>query len=157
MRNISKKSKAYIISVAAALAVGVLSALFTMGNMDVYQKINKPPLSPPSFLFPVIWAILYILMGISVAMVYLSNRPGKSSALLTYGISLAVNFFWSIIFFNMEAYTFAFIWLVFLLMLIIYTIKQYRSISPAAAYLQIPYLLWVAFAGYLNFVIAILN
>ncbi len=157
MFNISKKSKTYIVSIAAALAVGGLSAFFTRGNMAVYQNIVKPPLAPPSFLFPLVWSVLYVLMGISGGMIYLSGRPAKNTALLTYAVSLAVNFFWSIIFFNMQAYTFAFIWLILLLVLIIYTIKQYKPINIAAAYLQIPYLAWVIFAGYLNLMIAILN
>lgn len=157
MFNISKKSKTYIVSIAAALAVGGLSAFFTRGNMDIYKNIVKPPLAPPSFLFPLVWSVLYVLMGISSAAIYLSGRPNKRAALLTYAVSLAVNFFWSIIFFNMQAYTFAFIWLLLLLILIIYTIKQYKKINAAAAYLQIPYLAWVTFAGYLNLMIAILN
>lgn len=157
MFNISKKSKTYIVSIAAALAAGGLSAFFTRGNMDIYKNIVKPPLAPPSFLFPLVWSLLYVLMGISSAAIYLSGRPNKRAALLTYAVSLAVNFFWSIIFFNMQAYTFAFIWLLLLLILIIYTIKQYKPINAAAAYLQIPYLVWVTFAGYLNLMIAILN
>lgn len=157
MFNISKKSKTYIVSIAAALAVGGLSAFFTHGNMDIYKNIVKPPLAPPSFLFPLVWSVLYVLMGISSAAIYLSGRPNKRAALLTYAVSLAVNFFWSIIFFNMQAYTFAFIWLLLLLILIIYTVKKYKPINAAAAYLQIPYLAWVTFAGYLNLMIAILN
>lgn len=157
MFNISKKSKTYIVSIAAALAVGGLSAFFTRGNMDIYKNIVQPPLAPPSFLFPIVWSVLYLLMGISSAAIYLSGRPNKRAALLTYAASLAVNFFWSIIFFNMQAYTFAFIWLLLLLILIIYTVKQYKPINAAAAYLQIPYLVWVMFAGYLNLMIAILN
>lgn len=157
MANISKKAKTYIVSVAAALAVGGLSAWFAKGNMGVYEDIAKPVLAPPSFLFPVVWSVLYILMGISSAKIYLSPRHGKSAALKTYAASLAVNFLWSIIFFNMRAYTFAFVWLLLLFVLVLYTIKQYKHVNAAAAYLQLPYLLWVAFAGYLNLMIAILN
>lgn len=153
----SKKSKVYIFSIAAALAVGALSALFTADNMNIYKSIVKPALAPPSFLFPLVWSLLYILMGISSAQIYLSARPGKTAALQTYAASLAVNFLWSIIFFNFRAYTFAFIWLLLLLILIAYTIKLYKKIKPAAAYLQIPYFIWVIFAGYLNLMIAFLN
>lgn len=153
----SKKTKTYILSIVAALAIGAVSALTTKNNMNIYETIIKPPLAPPSFLFPVVWSVLYILMGISAAEIYLSNRPGKTYALGIYAVSLAVNFLWSIIFFNLKAYTFAFVWLILLFLLIIFTIKKYKPINKSAAFLQIPYLLWVVFAGYLNFMIAVLN
>ncbi len=150
-----KKLKPYLISVAISVGIGALSALFTMGNMDVYENINKPLLSPPSFLFPVVWSVLFILMGISSAIVYLKGGGGK--ALFIYALQLAVNFFWSIIFFNMQAYLFSFLWLIVLWVLIIIMIVKFYKVSPLAAYLQIPYLLWVTFAGYLNLMIYLLN
>ena len=155
-----KKIKPYVISILIALGVGALSALLTRESMDIYSELRTPPLSPPSILFPIVWTILYILMGISAAMIYTEkNSPSKarSSALATYASSLVVNFSWSIIFFNFRALLFAFIWLIFLFYLIIKTITSYKKIKPLAAYLQIPYALWVAFAGYLNFGIWILN
>ncbi len=155
-----KKTKPYVISIAIALAVGGISALLTSGNMDVYSKIQQPPLAPPAILFSIVWTVLYILMGISAALVY-ENRSKKpdevKSALTVYGLSLVFNFFWSIIFFNLEAYLFAFIWLLALWALIGLTIFKYYKISPLAAYLQIPYFLWVTFAGYLNLAIYIIN
>ena len=153
-----KKIKPYIISVAVALGVGALAAFFTRGNMDIYKTINKPSLAPPMILFPIVWTILYVLMGISSGIVY-QKRDSKnvSSALDIYGLQLAVNFIWSIIFFNMRAYLFAFIWLILLWILIYSMIKRFYKLSKVAAYLQIPYLLWVTFAGYLNFMIYILN
>ncbi len=155
-----KKIKPYVISIAIALAVGGLSALLTKNNMQVYDTINRPALAPPMWLFPVVWSILFILMGISSALVWVNREKDvetASSALRIYGLQLIVNFFWSIIFFNMQAYLFAFIWLLLLLALIIIMIVQFRKISPLAAYLQIPYLLWVTFAGYLTFMIYLLN
>lgn len=155
-----QKTKTYIISIAIPLLVGVISALLTRGNMNIYQEVETPPLSPPSFLFPIVWTVLYVLMGISSAMISKHSRAlkrQKDTALYTYAASLFVNFFWSIIFFNMRAFLFAFIWLLLLLFLIISTILQYRKINPSAAYLQIPYAVWVTFAGYLNFGIWILN
>lgn len=154
------KIRPYVISVAIALGVGGLSALLTSGNMDIYSRIEQPPLAPPPILFPIVWTILYVLMGISAAMIYeeKDRKPDEvRNALTVYGISLFFNFFWSIIFFNMQAYLFAFIWLVALWVLILLTIIKYYRIRPIAAYLQIPYLLWVTFAGYLNFAIYILN
>ena len=154
------KVKTYIISILIALAVGGLSALLTMGNMNLYDQIIKPPLSPPSFLFPVVWTVLFVLMGISAAIIYndrFASMSEKRSALYTYALSLFFNFFWSIIFFNARAFLISFIWLLVLLFLIIRTIVKYHRISSLAAYLQIPYAFWVSFAGYLNFAIWWLN
>ena len=155
-----RKIKPYVISIAIALAVGGLSALLTKNNMEVYDTINRPKLAPPMWLFPVVWSILFILMGIRSALVWVNrdeNREDAFSALRVYGLQLVVNFFWTIIFFNMQAYLFAFIWLILLWVLIIIMIVQFRKISPLAAYLQIPYLLWVTFAGYLTLMIYLLN
>ena len=155
-----QKAKTYIISIAISLSVGIISALLTRGNMNIYKEITTPPLSPPSFLFPIVWTVLFILMGISAAMIYETRtapKRQKDTALSTYAASLFVNFFWSIIFFNMRAFLFAFIWILLLLFLIIATILQYRKINSTAAYLQIPYAVWVTFAAYLNFGIWILN
>ena len=157
MRN---KIKPYVISIAIALGVGALSSLLTKGNMNLYDYIVKPPLSPPMIVFPIVWSILFILMGISSAMVFVNrenNKEAARSALLTYAFQLAVNFFWSIIFFNMKAYLFAFIWILLLLALILIMIIQFRKVSKTAAYLQIPYLLWVIFAAYLTFMVYFLN
>lgn len=155
-----KKIKPYVISILIALCVGGLSAFLTRNNMETYRNLNQPPLAPPMILFPIVWSILFILMGISSAIIYTkrdTNTKEADSGLIIYGLQLIVNFLWSIIFFNMHSYLFAFIWLLLLLILIIMMIVQFRKISPAAAYLQIPYLLWVAFAGYLNFMIYLLN
>ena len=155
-----KKIKPYAISILISLGVGGLSALITRGNMDLYGEVKTPPLAPPSILFPIVWTALYILMGISAAMIYLSKNTDfkkRSAALATYASSLVVNFAWSIIFFNFKAYFFAFIWLLLLLYFVVKTIVQYKEINKTAAYLQIPYALWVTFAGYLSFGIWILN
>ena len=155
-----QKLRPYIISVAFSVGMGLLSALLTRGNMDIYKEVVTPPLSPPSFLFPIVWTVLYILMGISAGMIY-TNRKAlpkqKKSALFTYAVSLVVNFLWSIIFFNLRAFFFAFIWLLLLLLLIIATFLQYRKINKTASYLQIPYAVWVTFAGYLNLGIWAMN
>lgn len=155
-----KKLKPFIVSVVIALAVGGISAAVTSGSMDIYSEINRPPLSPPSILFPIVWTVLFTLMGISAALVYRfkdTKHDGVRTALIVYGVNLAVNFIWSLIFFNMQAYLFAFIWILLLLAVIVTMIILFKRISPLAAYLQIPYLLWVAFAAYLNFAIYLLN
>lgn len=152
-----KKYKAYIISILIALAVGGLSAFLTRGNMNIYDEIQIPPLSPPTWLFPIVWSILYILMGISSAMIYKSGDPGKTGALRIYALQLIVNFFWSLIFFNMRAFGFASIWLVLLLALVIWMICLFAKINTKAAYLQIPYVLWLLFALYLTVGVFLLN
>lgn len=154
------KIRPYVISILISLSVGIISALVTRENMNIYEEVVTPPLSPPSFLFPIVWTLLYILMGISAAMIYTDNiapKRLKDRAIYTYAASLFVNFFWSIIFFNMRAFLFSFLWLLLLLFLIISTILQYRKINATAAYLQIPYAVWVTFAGYLNLGIWLLN
>lgn len=155
-----QKYKPYIISVAIALGIGALSAILTRGSMEIYSQINQPALSPPSWIFPVVWIILYTLMGISSAMVY-TNRSvdpeTAQSALRLYGVNLVFNFLWSIVFFNFRAFLFAYVWLMILWVIIIVMIIKFIKISPVAGWLQIPYLLWVTFASYLNLMIYLLN
>lgn len=148
--------KKLILCLALPLGVGGLSALLTRDAMGDFGALNQPPLSPPGWLFPVVWTVLYILMGLSS---YLVLTSGKASlqALEVYGAQLAVNFFWSIIFFNLGWYLFSFLWLILLLALITAAILLFCRASRAAAYLLVPYLLWVAFAGYLNLFIYLLN
>ena len=151
-----RDKSALIISILIPLAVGTMSALFS-GNMSSYSILTQPAFSPPGFIFPVVWTILYILMGASSYIVYSSNSPNKPKALLIYGIQLFFNFCWSIIFFGLDLYLFAFIWLIALIFIIIIMIRQFYIVSPLAAYLQIPYLIWCIFAAYLNFSIFLLN
>ncbi len=152
--------KPYVVSIIIALGVGGLSAFVTRNSMDIYNDIIMPPLSPPSWLFPVVWSILYVLMGISAAKVYTAEDKDKDkrmAALKVYGASLCVNFLWSIVFFNMRLFLTAFAVLLLLLFLVLKTISLYKPISVIASRLQIPYALWIAFAGYLNIAIWILN
>ena len=151
-----RNKSALIISILIPLAVGSMSALFS-GNMSSYSILDKPAFSPPGFIFPIVWTILYILMGISSYIVYSSNSPNKPKALLIYGIQLFFNFCWSIIFFGLDLYLFAFIWLIALIFIIIIMIRQFYIVSPLAAYLQIPYLIWCIFAAYLNLFLFIMN
>ena len=155
-----KTLKTYIVAILIPLAVGALAAFLTRGNMMLYDQIVKPPLAPPPILFPVVWTILYILMGISSARVYLKKEsmPQEvSSALTVYALQLGFNFFWSLIFFNLRAFFFAFWWILILWVLIIIMILKFRKIDGIAAAINIPYLLWVTFATYLNLAIYILN
>ena len=155
-----RKIKIYAISILIALAVGGLSALVTGKNMKIYETINQPPLAPPGILFPIVWTILYILMGISSARIFMSDTTTeglKKVALQDYALNLFFNFAWSIFFFNFKVFVFSFIWLVILWGIIIKMIYDFYKIDKPAAFLQIPYLLWVTFAMYLNLGIIILN
>lgn len=125
-------------------------------NMDTFNSITKPALAPPGWLFPIVWTILYILMGIPSYLVLISRKT-NDNALAVYGIQLVFNFFWSIIFFNLKTYLFAFIWHILLWLLILKTAFLFHQISKPTGYLMVPYLLWVTFAGYLNFSIYLLN
>lgn len=153
------KPLTFIICVSIPLLVGGLAAFLTSDSMELFEAMNQPPLSPPGSLFPIVWTILYILMGIASYLVVTSGNPSGEiqAAMMVYGIQLLFNFLWSIIFFNLEWYWFAFIWLLMLWGLIYLTKHLFSMISKIAGYLMIPYLLWVAFAGYLNLGIAILN
>lgn len=146
--KIQNKS-ALLISILIPLAVGSISSLFSQAAA-AYTELNQPPFAPPSIVFPVVWTILYILMGISFYMIYMSQNPGRVQALKIYALQLFFNFWWSILFFTFSKYLLAFFWLIALIILIVAMIKQFYKISPAAAYLQIPYLLWCLFAAYLN-------
>ena len=155
-----KKYMPYIFSVIIALAVGGLSALFTLDGFEIYDIIATPPLSPPPIVFPIIWTMLYILMGISAAIVFTSGQASydkRTQALKSYGLSLVLNFFWSIIFFNVQAFGFAFIWLLLLLALTVLMTLSFANVDRLSARLQIPYLLWLSFAAYLNFGVWYLN
>lgn len=150
----------YSIAIAIPLTVGIASAALTKDSMDVYGELNAPPLAPPAFLFPIVWSVLFILMGISSAMIFTKKEPNPEAAkrgLIYYAVSLVLNFAWSIVFFNLQASFFALLVLIALLYCIARTILEYRKVWPAAAYLQIPYALWVGFAGYLNAGIWLLN
>ena len=132
-------------------------ALIAGNSMEVYESFIKPPLSPPGWLFPVMWTILFILMGVASWLVYRSDSPLKSPALFLYGAQLAVNFFWTLTFFGERYYSGAFLVLVLLWAMILITIRQFGRIDKRAAWLLVPYVLWVTFAGYLNFFIALYN
>lgn len=145
------------ISLAISLGVGALSGLLTMGGMKKFESVAKPPLTPPDVVFPIVWTILFILMGISAYLVYEENPRIFSGALAVYAIQLAVNFVWPLVFFNLQFFLLAFFIIIALWLLIIVMIKQFYGVNKTAALLQIPYLLWVTFAAYLNFGVYLLN
>ena len=150
----------YIKGSAIPLSVGALSALLTRGNMSLYSDFVAPSLAPPPILFPIVWTVLYVLMGISSTTVFLHRNKNLDAAergIKFYILSLILNFLWSPVFFNRRAFTLAFIILIILFITVLYTVINYRRVSPVSAYLQIPYLVWLVFAAYLNLFIIILN
>ena len=151
--------KALITSIAIPLIIGFLSGFLSGDSRAVFDSLNQPPLSPPGWLFPIVWTILFILMGISSYLIFTSSATNLQikSALTVYSLQLLVNFLWPIFFFKFGLYRFSFVWILLLLFVIIMTIKKFKPISKSAAYLLIPYLLWVCFAAYLNLGIILLN
>lgn len=148
-----------LIFIISAEIVGAVSALLAGGFSDFFDKYKEPPLLPPAWLFPVVWTILYAVMGFSAYLIYSSaaDADKRKSTLTIYWAQLALNFMWSIVFFRFEALWLAFVIIMALWVLIIAMIVKFRKISPLAAYINIPYLLWVTFAAYLNLATAIIN
>ena len=158
--GLSKLDKKLLaICIALPLLVGGVSALLTRESMMLFESVQKPPLSPPGWLFPVVWTILYTLMGIASYLVLTSEAPKEEvgRAINVYLYQLLVNFLWSTWFFNLQWYFFAFFWLVLLWGMILITLVRFYRISKPAGYLMVPYLLWVTFAGYLNLGIALIH
>lgn len=151
--------KTLIFNLAVPLITGAVSGFLTRSAMQQYGQLNQPPLSPPSAVFPVVWTTLFLLMGISAYLVTMKRSDGLKSFDLpaVYWIQLIVNFIWPLIFFNLAIYGIALAWLILLIIRVIYMIFQFHDITPAAGWLQVPYLLWLIFAGYLNAGIWLLN
>ena len=156
-----KKHKwlSYVLWTLFTEGVGFLSGWLTREGSQLYsQTIVKPPLSPPAMVFPIVWGILFVLMGIGAARIYLAEpSPERTRGLRIFLLQLAFNFFWSILFFNFQVFGIALIWLLILWGLILWMIFTFRQVDPLAAWLQVPYLLWVSFAAYLNFGVWRLN
>jgi len=148
--------KLLLFSLIVPLVVGGLSTLIIKDNLDIYSSINLPDFAPPSFLFGIVWTALYVLMGVSFYLI-LNKSTKKNEAVYYFILQLFVNFLWPIVFFNFRLFWLAFALIVLLLYLIIMMIISFYKISKPAAILQIPYLIWTAFATVLNLAIAILN
>lgn len=150
--------KALGVCLLISLGTGIASGIITSSSMDIYvNELIKPPLSPPGLAFPIVWTILFVLMGISSYMIYESVAPTRKRALTLFVVQLAVNFFWMIFFFNLRLYLFAFFWLIFEWILVFSMIRSFRKINIIAGNMQIPYLVWLSFAAHLNLAIYILN
>lgn len=145
--------------IALAEGVGALSGWLTREGTEIYQQsVLQPSFAPPPAVFPIVWGILYALMGIGAARVWASEHSAaRSAGINVFIVQLVVNFFWSLIFFNLRAYGFALAWLLLLWVLIIWMIAAFRKTDRLAAWPQVPYLLWVTFAAYLNWGVWVLN
>ena len=151
------KLKPLLLSLLISLGTGGLAALFTGNSMEFYQSLKQPPLSPPGWVFPLAWTILYSLMGVAAYLVWMRDSTGRNGALFFYGLQLIFNFVWPLLFFNARAYLASLIWLLLLWVLILITTARFFQETKAAGWLMLPYLLWVAFAGYLNAGVWLLN
>lgn len=153
------KWKNYALWILLTEAVGGLSGWLTREGTRIYgATVKQPPLSPPEMVFPIAWGILYALMAVGAARIAAADASeDKRRSLLLFFLQLAVNFFWSIIFFNAQAFGFAFIWLLLLWVLVMLMTRSFANVDRLAARLQIPYLLWLGFAAYLNFGVWYLN
>lgn len=150
--------KRLLIAILIPEAVGFLSSFVTGNISNMYNSYTKPPLSPPGIVFPIVWGILYALMGIASYIVFEESKGEKRKEALTfYALQLAVNFIWPIIFFRFEAYWVAVVVILVLLALVVITALKFKEISNVAFWLLIPYIVWLVFATYLNIGVAVLN
>lgn len=151
--------KTYAFWIGLSEAVGLLAGLLTRNSVQIYSiMIQRPPLSPPAIVFPIVWTILYALMGISAARIRLTEPSAKQrKASNLFVAQLIVNFFWSLFFFNLQAFGFALLWLILLWVLVFLLIRATKEVDKLAYLLLIPYLAWLTFALYLNAGVVVLN
>lgn len=163
MEKVNSKNKFniwdFIIAIAIPIVVGLLSSWLTGDSIELYKNLTQPSIAPAGWVFPIVWTVLYILMGIASYIVYIEGfeKPEVKSALTVYAAQLIVNFFWTIIFFRLELRGLALVWLIFLWILIVITAVKFYRINKTAGYLMVPYLLWVSFAAVLNYAVWQLN
>ena len=154
--TLRKKTGTYALMIAIALAVGGLSALVNAGEFSTPELI-QPALSPPAWLFPVVWTLLYTLLGVSAARILLSGDPAAGDAVFLWATQLVVNFLWTLFYFRFRALALSFFWLIFLLLLVLLMVRRFGEIDKTAARLQIPYVVWLCFAACLNLATWLLN
>jgi len=157
VKNMLKEYRSLFISILIPLGLGLLVGLLTRGGVNNLENLVLPSFMPPGYLFAIIWPILYLLMGISSYLIYNSYSCYTGNCLIIYYVQLIVNLLWPIIFFILDLRLFALIWIILLVLLVLYMIWCFLGVNKKAAYLQIPYLLWLLFATFLNYTIYILN
>jgi tryptophan-rich sensory protein len=151
--------KALILSIFLTEGIGLLSGFLSMSDMNFYTTLKKPFFSPPGWVFPVVWPILYFLMALAVYRIWMKGQSGEfiNKAIFLYILQLMLNFLWPIIFFRFQLFGIAFLELIILLIFILLTTFEFFRIDKLAGILMLPYILWVSFAGVLNYAIWILN
>lgn len=147
----------YLLSLLPVAVVAALGGWVTARGMDAYALLEKPTLTPPAIVFPLVWSALYLLMAVGAARVFLSGKPGRWQALAVYGAQLLVNLVWSFLFFGLGWYLVSFFWILLLLVLVVAMIVRFYPLDRAAALMQLPYVLWLALAAYLNLAVYLLN
>ena len=147
--------KVYLKSILVPVIVGGVVGLIISGSID-YNNLQRPPLSPPSIVFPIVWTILYILMGVSYGILKVRNLNDEDVNFIYY-LQLIVNALWSIVFFLLKWRLFSFIWILILDFLVVVMIVKFYEKNKVAGLIQIPYLIWIIFASYLNLTIYFLN
>lgn len=148
--------KKLIIITVITFIVGTFFSFFTMNSMDTFKYLSKP-INVPGVLFPIVWSILYLLMSISCYLIVKSNDKDKKEGIILYAIQLVINSLWTLIFFGLGAYLLSFIWIIILLIVAIIMLAKFYNINKIAMYINIPYVLWLLFAAYLNLGIYLLN
>lgn len=154
-----KRTVVNVLLVVTPLLIGIASSILTRDMMLEYGNLNKPFLAPPTILFPIAWTILYLLMGIGAALIYSKEeyKGNRSTGITLHIAQLILNFFWSIIFFNYKNYELALIWLVMLWLTVLAMLVYYSKVNKLAFVFNVPYILWLTFAGYLNYFILLNN
>ena len=155
--SVKHKLKTYTLAIAIPLAVGSLAAIITRDSMSRYADLNQPAFAPPGWVFPLAWTLLYVLMGVSSGIIYLSDDDCRRDALRIYALQLFLNFGWPILFFGFQQHLIAFVWLVVFIAVIVVMIALFYAIDRKAGLLQLPYLIWTLFAAYLNLGVLLLN
>ena len=148
--------KKLIILTVITFIVGTFFSFLTMNSMDTFKDLSKP-INVPGVLFPIVWSILYLLMSISCYLIVQSNDKDKKEGIILYAIQLVINSLWTLIFFGFGAYLLSFIWIIILLIVVIIMLAKFYNINKIAMYINIPYVLWLLFAAYLNLGIYLLN
>ncbi len=148
--------KKLILIIIITFVIGSFFSIFTMNNMHTFKELSKP-INVPAIVFPIVWSVLYLLMSISCYIIIESNNREKDKAVIWYAIQLVINSLWSLIFFGFGTYLLSFIWIILLLIAVMIMILKFYNINKVSAYINIPYLLWILFAGYLNLGIYFLN
>ena len=150
------QGKKLFLSFLSSFGAEGVSALFTLGSTQIYQTLQKPPLSPPGAVFGIVWTALFFLLGLSLYLVWTAADPPRRAFWL-YGAQLIVNVLWPFWFFKLQLFYVSFLWILLLIVLVIGMAVCFAKVRRAAGLLQVPYLIWLCFAGYLSIGVAVLN